>query len=55
MSAFYAPAEERGVRFDDPRFGVVWPRTPVEVSSKDRAWPDFDAAFHGTELLRGLL
>ena len=55
VSALYAPAAERGVRFDDPRFGVAWPRTPVEVSSKDRAWPDFDAAFHGTELLRGLL
>jgi dTDP-4-dehydrorhamnose 3,5-epimerase len=55
VSAFYAPAEERGVRFDDPRFDVTWPRTPAEISPKDRAWPDFDATFHGTELLRGLL
>jgi len=53
-NAFYAPREERGVRFDDPRFGVVWPRTPVDVSPKDRTWPDFDPAFHGTALLRGL-
>jgi dTDP-4-dehydrorhamnose 3,5-epimerase len=54
-NAFYAPQEERGIRFDDPRFGVVWPRTPVDVSQKDRDWPDFDASFHGTKLLRGLL
>jgi dTDP-4-dehydrorhamnose 3,5-epimerase len=55
VSAFYEPATERGVRFDDPRFDVKWPRTPAEISPKDRAWPDFDAALHGTELLRGLL
>jgi dTDP-4-dehydrorhamnose 3,5-epimerase len=53
-SAFYTPQQERGVRFDDPRFGVVWPRTPVDVSAKDLTWPDFDSSFHGTELLRGL-
>jgi dTDP-4-dehydrorhamnose 3,5-epimerase len=53
-NAFYAPEEERGIRFDDPRFGVVWPKTPVDVSSKDRDWPDFDPSFHRTELLRGL-
>ncbi len=54
-NAFYAPQEERGIRFDDPRFGVIWPRTPVDVSAKDRVWPDFDPAFHGIELLRGLV
>jgi dTDP-4-dehydrorhamnose 3,5-epimerase len=53
-NAFYAPGEERGIRFDDLRFGVVWPQTPVDVSSKDRDWPDFDPTFHRTELLRGL-
>src|SRR3954468_15467296 len=29
-NAFYSPQEERGIRFDDPRFGVVWPREPVD-------------------------
>ena len=53
-NAFYAPQEERGIRFDDPRFGVAWPRAPVDVSAKDREWPDFDPSFHGTERLRGL-
>jgi dTDP-4-dehydrorhamnose 3,5-epimerase len=37
----YAPAAARGARFDDPAFGIRWPR-PVKVISKaDRAWPDF--------------
>jgi dTDP-4-dehydrorhamnose 3,5-epimerase len=51
----YAPAEERGIRFDDPKFGIEWPIEPVEISAKDRAWPDFDLEFHGTARLTGLL
>jgi dTDP-4-dehydrorhamnose 3,5-epimerase len=54
VSAFYAPEQERGVRFDDARFGIDWPRTPVDISQKDRCWPDLEPAFHGLELLRGL-
>jgi dTDP-4-dehydrorhamnose 3,5-epimerase len=55
VSAFYGPGEERGVRFDDPHFGVEWPIVPVEVSAKDRTWPDFDPAFHGTSHLADFL
>jgi dTDP-4-dehydrorhamnose 3,5-epimerase len=51
----YSPGRERGVRHDDPRFGIEWPVRPVEVSDKDRAWPSFDPQWHGTESLRGLL
>ena len=51
----YAPVEERGVRWDDPRFGVKWPITPREISAKDGAWPDFDDAFHGVNRLTGLM
>ena len=43
-SAFYTPGSERGVRFDDPRVGIAWPIAPVEVSDKDRAWPDLISA-----------
>jgi dTDP-4-dehydrorhamnose 3,5-epimerase len=39
----YAPAAERGVRWNDPRFAIAWPIPPVVVSEKDRAWPDFRA------------
>jgi dTDP-4-dehydrorhamnose 3,5-epimerase len=40
VSQFYTPGAERGVRYDDPAFGIDWP-IPVEVvSAKDKAWPD---------------
>lgn len=54
VSASYDPKLERGIRFDDPRFRVEWPLTPVVVSDKDRNWPDFDPAYHGTEAMRAL-
>jgi dTDP-4-dehydrorhamnose 3,5-epimerase len=43
VSEFYAPDAERGVRWDDPAFGIDWP-DPVGafLSAKDRSWPDFD-------------
>jgi len=53
VSDFYAPQEERGIRWNDPRFGIEWPIEPAEISEKDAAWPDFDPEFHGVERLRG--
>ena len=38
-SAFYAPSAARGVRFDDPAFGIKWPIPPTLVSEQDRSWP----------------
>ena len=38
-SAFYAPSAARGVRFDDPAFGIQWPVAVSSVSSQDRTWP----------------
>jgi dTDP-4-dehydrorhamnose 3,5-epimerase len=52
VSAAYAPAAERGVRFDDPKFAIAWPRPPLELSEKDRKWPDYEPQFHGETLLR---
>ena len=54
-SAFYSPEQERGIRFDDPRFGVVWPTSPIDVSPKDRTWPDYNPQFHGAEQLRDMV
>ena len=36
----YDPAHERGLAWDDPALGIVWPLdgTPI-VSGKDRTWP----------------
>ena len=50
----YASDLERGIRFDDPEFNIEWPITPVEVSEKDRSWPDFDREWHGIDALKGL-
>jgi dTDP-4-dehydrorhamnose 3,5-epimerase len=55
VSAFYAPECERGVRFDDPRFGIKWPIPPAEMSVKDRQWPDWDPAGPDASALRGCL
>lgn len=54
VSDFYSPENERGIRWDDPRFGIHWPINPVEISQKDRTWPDFDPQFHGIEGLSGI-
>lgn len=53
-SAFYSPAHERGLRYDDAAIGIQWPIAPVEISNKDRSWPDLDFGFHGVELMRNL-
>ena len=37
----YAPDAVRGVRFDDPAFGIQWPADITLVSQADRGWPDF--------------
>jgi dTDP-4-dehydrorhamnose 3,5-epimerase len=38
-SAFYAPEACRGVRFDDPVFGIQWPLAVSSMSDQDRNWP----------------
>jgi dTDP-4-dehydrorhamnose 3,5-epimerase len=37
----YAPAEEGGVRHDDPAFKIQWPLEPTVMSDKDKAWPAY--------------
>ena len=44
MSEFYAPETARGVRWDDPAFGIQWPLEVTEMSPKDRILPDFNPA-----------
>jgi dTDP-4-dehydrorhamnose 3,5-epimerase len=39
VDAFYQPAAERGIRFDDPALAIVWPEPVTVVSEKDRSWP----------------
>ena len=39
----YAPDHTRGVRFDDPAFGIAWPLPVAVISARDRAFPDYRA------------
>jgi dTDP-4-dehydrorhamnose 3,5-epimerase len=38
---FYAPGFAKGVRFDDPAFGIAWPLPIAVISSQDRGWPAY--------------
>jgi len=40
-SSPYAAAAARGVRYNDPAFGIVWPEPITVVSDADASWPDF--------------
>jgi dTDP-4-dehydrorhamnose 3,5-epimerase len=50
-SAAYAPGSARGVRHDDPRFGIEWPGPIRVISEADRSWPDHTDA--GAMILPG--
>lgn len=41
MGEFYVADLSRGVRWDDPAFGIDWPDKPVLISERDAAYPDF--------------
>ena len=41
MSEFYDPGKARGIRWDDPAFGIPWPMEPRVISDRDRSYPDF--------------
>ncbi len=41
MTEFYHPECARGVRWDDPAFGIDWCFVPIEMSNRDRYYPDF--------------
>jgi dTDP-4-dehydrorhamnose 3,5-epimerase len=38
----YTPAEEGGLRYDDPDLGIVWPMAATTLSDKDLSWASFD-------------
>jgi dTDP-4-dehydrorhamnose 3,5-epimerase len=38
VGAFYAPALESGLRYDDPRLGLAWPLPVTVISDKDRVF-----------------
>jgi dTDP-4-dehydrorhamnose 3,5-epimerase len=42
MSEVHVPSHARGVRWNDPAFGIRWPAAEERIiSAKDQAYPDF--------------
>jgi dTDP-4-dehydrorhamnose 3,5-epimerase len=41
ISEFYAPAQARGVRWNDPAFSIQWPMEPRVISPRDMDYSDF--------------
>jgi dTDP-4-dehydrorhamnose 3,5-epimerase len=39
VSQFYSPESARGVRYDDPLFGIEWPLQVEVISNQDLRWP----------------
>jgi dTDP-4-dehydrorhamnose 3,5-epimerase len=39
VSSFYAPDVEGGLRFNDPKLSIQWPRNVSDTSDKDATWP----------------
>ena len=42
MSEFYHPECARGVRWNDPAFGIEWPAKPSVISSRDQSYQLFE-------------
>jgi dTDP-4-dehydrorhamnose 3,5-epimerase len=46
VSAAYSPPHQRGVRWNDPAFGIVWPLgQPTSIHERDATYPDFDVRY----------
>jgi dTDP-4-dehydrorhamnose 3,5-epimerase len=41
ISEPYVERLGRGVRWDDPAIGIIWPAEPVVVGARDRAFPNY--------------
>jgi dTDP-4-dehydrorhamnose 3,5-epimerase len=42
VSTHHAPAAYRGVRWNDPQFGIVWPNSPERLMHpRDASYPDY--------------
>jgi len=41
VGEFYTPGYERGLRYNDPKFGIAWPLPVTVISDKDANWALF--------------
>ena len=53
VGEFYTPGYERGIRYDDPVFGIEWPAPVTLTSQKDQFWPAFSAETTAAEVTEG--
>lgn len=53
VGEFYTPGYERGIRYDDPAFGITWPVAITMTSAKDEFWPAFSAESSAAEIAEG--
>jgi dTDP-4-dehydrorhamnose 3,5-epimerase len=40
IDRMFEPGHGRGVRWDDPAFGIEWPGAPQVISERDATYPD---------------
>ncbi len=53
MTDVYAPQLAAGLRWNDPAFGIAWPiASPIVISDRDLAYPDFERPAFEAELRR---
>jgi dTDP-4-dehydrorhamnose 3,5-epimerase len=43
MSEFYTPEAARGIRYNDPLLGIVWPAPVTQIAERDATYPDLAA------------
>lgn len=46
-TAFYTPAAEGGIRYDDPKVGINWILSNTDISNRDNQHPYLDNTFKG--------
>lgn len=54
MTEAYRPELARGVRHDDPAFGIRWPLPVSVIAARDRGYPDFDVETHRASRASGV-
>ncbi|MCQ6563573.1 dTDP-4-dehydrorhamnose 3,5-epimerase [Paenibacillus mendelii] len=42
MGNYYYPEASRGIRWNDPQFGIEWPLACEVISDKDQSYPEFN-------------
>lgn len=42
IDRIFEPGHGRGVRWNDPRFGIEWPAAPLVISERDAAYPNHE-------------